>query len=186
MAHGRYPRAVTHARVVVCVGVSFTRRVSSLRTNERFLEKAFHLDKWHGATMTNLKLIRLTRTQSSDIFFPFVRRSAQHNPTRVPPAHPTPKMISPATASAAMYIGNGITCIALPRKQLGEVYLNGTQLPVNDEAQVRRIGLSQDPTDDYFCRRLFRRIPRPFAHTKGVTKVRLTFFSSLILIPGWL
>jgi hypothetical protein len=121
--------------------------------------------------------------------FSFLDHDHDHGPTQSharPPAHPTPKMISPATASAAMYIGNGITCIALPRKQLGEVYLNGTQLPVNDEAQVRRIGLSQDPTDDSFCRRLFRRIPRPFAHTKGVTKVRLTFFSSLILIPGWL
>ena len=43
-------------------------------------------------------------------------------------------MISPATASAVSFLGNGVTCLALPRKQLGDVYLNGTQLPVNDEA----------------------------------------------------
>lgn len=46
------------------------------------------------------------------------------------------KMISPATAAAFSYAGNSVTCIALPREPLGKIYLNGTQLKENDEAQA--------------------------------------------------
>ena len=46
------------------------------------------------------------------------------------------KMISPATAAAFSYLGNSVTCIAIPREPLGKIYLNGTQLKENDEAQA--------------------------------------------------
>jgi len=33
-------------------------------------------------------------------------------------------------------VGNSVTCLALPREPLGKIYLNGTQLKENDEAQA--------------------------------------------------
>ena len=43
-------------------------------------------------------------------------------------------MITPAQGYILGMAGNSAMCVALPRKQTTDIYLNGTQIQDNDEA----------------------------------------------------